>query len=428
MKKLLVGLLLSTSFLFGQGLEGAFSSFFKYSTVYAGFNLNSPMHQDDRYHLSMINPETGEEDWYGGELSVQKEERDLKPDYDIAFGIRKIARFHYEAKRGVKNAGVGGDWYKGMADASPNEAATIGRVKGFEYLVKYMEHRRWDMKHASQEYQLRYLGDWLILKLRYADLGLEEIRYGQGDLRLRKEFNGGNSSFNVSFGVGARTHPAYGFAPTVIDSSWYTSSWWEFASDEFGVDDRLYQGDTDGDGIGDGGMAVYDQQTGEYIGYVGYDWRWFDADGNVMAHSDREFYTYHFPGMLDSWFNKQLKGLGNQREISISLGIDWYQYTENFWLHVWGSLYPYHYGLDRYSYHNAVAWKEHDEAGKDPETFKFLDKGTEIWMDYDIGAVIGFKLQENLGFYVEGKYLDYWNRPAYDLKVGLNYQFVGFGL
>ena len=26
-----------------------------------------------------------------------------------------------------------------------------------------------------------------------------------------------------------------------------------------------------------------------------------------MAHSDREFYTYHFPGMLESWFDKQLK-------------------------------------------------------------------------------------------------------------------------
>ena len=119
--------------------------------------------------------------------------------------------------------------------------------------------------------------------------------------------------------------------------------------------------------------------------------------------------------------------MGTQRELSVSVGLDWYQYTENFWIHAWGSLYPYHYGLDKYSYHNAVAWKEHDEDGKDPETFEFLDKGTEIWMDYDIGAVIGFKLQENLGFYVEGKYLDYWNRPAYDIKVGLNYQFVGFG-
>ena len=111
------------------------------------------MHQDDRYFLRLIDPETGQPDWYNGVVSVEKDERELQPDYDIAFGIRKIARFHYEPKRGVKNAGVGGDWYKGMQDASPNESATIGRVKGFEYLVKYMEHRRWEMKHARQEYQ-----------------------------------------------------------------------------------------------------------------------------------------------------------------------------------------------------------------------------------------------------------------------------------
>ena len=81
--------------------------------------------------------------------------------------------------------------------------------------------------------------------------------------------------------------------------------------------------------------------------------------------------------------------------------------------------------MDKYSYHNAIAWKEHEEEGKEPEEFVFEDKGTGVWYDYDIGAVIGFKLQENLGFYVEGKYLDYWDRPAYDIKVGLNYQFVG---
>ena len=426
MRKLLIGLLLSTSFLFGQ-IEGVFSNFFKYSTVYAGFNLVSPMYQDDRYKLVPVD-EDGNPSWGSTTVIVQKDERELKPDYDIAFGIRKIARFPYEPKRGVKNAGVGGDWYKGKTDASPNEAATIGRVTGFEYLVKYMEHRRWDMKHASEEYQLRYLGDWFIFKVKYMDLGLEEIRYGQGDLRFRKEFVTENGSFNISFGVGARTHPAYGFAPTIIDSSWYTSAWWEFAADEFGVDDRGYLGDTDGDEVGDGGMAIYDSQTGEYIGYVGWDYRWFDSEGNLMAMSDREFYTYHFPQLLETWFDKQLKGLGSQREVSVSLGLDWYQYTENFWIHAWGSLYPYHYGLDKYSYHNAIAWKEHEEEGKEPETFEFLDKGTEIWMDYDFGAVIGFKLQENLGFYVEGKYLDYWNRPAYDIKVGLNYQFVGFGL
>ena len=426
-KKLLIIMMLTTS-LFGQ-IEEVFTNFFKYSTVYAGFNLTSPMHQDDRYRLSMIDPETGLENWQTGEVQVVREKRELKPDYDIAFGIRKIARFHYEPKRGVKNAGVGGDWYKGMQDASPNEEATIGRVKGWEYLVKYMEHRRWDMEHKSSEFEIRYLADWFVFKLKYMDLGMEEIKYGQGDLRFRKEFiNGGNSSFNVSFGVGARTHPVYGFAPTVIDSNWYTSSWWDFAEDEFGVDDRGYLGDTNGDEVGDGGIGIYDQTTGEYIGYVGWDYRWFDRNGNLMAMSDREFYQYHFPGLLEKWFDKQLRGLGNQREISVSLGLDWYQYTENFWIHAWGTLFPYHYGLDKYSYHNAVLWKEHQEDGKDPQKFEFGDKGTGIWYDYDFGAVIGFKLQDNLGFYVEGKYLNYWERPAYDIKVGLNYQFVGFGL
>ena len=152
-KKLVIGVFILSTTLFGQ-IEGVFSNFFKYSTVYAGFNLVSPTYQGDRYSLSMLD-ENGNENWLNGELQVHKEVRELKADYDIAFGIRKIARFPYEPKRGIKNAGVGGDWYKGKTDANPNEAATIGRIKGFEYLVKYMEHRRWDMKHASQEYQLR---------------------------------------------------------------------------------------------------------------------------------------------------------------------------------------------------------------------------------------------------------------------------------
>ena len=221
MKKLLILLLLSTT-LYSQDF---IVNFFKYSTAYAGFNLTSPVYQGDRYKLSMIDPETGMENWLSGELTVHKEERELKPDFDFSFGLRKIARFHYEPKRGVKNAGVGGDWYKGD-EASPNESATIGNVKGFEYLIKYSEARRWGDKFKSQEYFLRYLGDWLIFKVKYQDLELESIQYGQGDLRLRKEFTNGLGSLNFSVGIGARTHPAYGFAPTIIDSSWYTSAWW----------------------------------------------------------------------------------------------------------------------------------------------------------------------------------------------------------
>ncbi|SVD83445.1 uncharacterized protein METZ01_LOCUS436299, partial [marine metagenome] len=238
MKKLLIGLFLLSTSLFSQ-IEGVFSNFFKYSTIYSGFNLSSPIYQDDRYRLSMLD-EDGNENWQSGEITIQRDERDLKPDYDIAFGIRKIARFPYEPKRGVKNAGVGGDWYKGKGQVNANEAATVGRVKGFEYLIKYSENRRWDMEMKSQEYFIRYLGDWFIMKYKYQDMEMEDLRYGQADLRLRKEFITDNGSFNISVGLSGRSHPVYGFAPTIIDSSWYTGSWWDFAEDEFGVDDRGY--------------------------------------------------------------------------------------------------------------------------------------------------------------------------------------------
>ena len=34
------------------------------------------------------------------------------------------------------------------------------------------------------------------MKLKYMDLGLEDINYGQADLRLRKEFSTDNGSIN----------------------------------------------------------------------------------------------------------------------------------------------------------------------------------------------------------------------------------------
>tara|TARA_Y100000356_G_scaffold14163_1_gene10091 strand:- start:1664 stop:1831 length:168 start_codon:yes stop_codon:yes gene_type:complete len=48
------------------------------------------------------------------------------------------------------------------------------------------------------------------------------------------------------------------------------------------------------------------------------------------------------------------------------------------------------------------------------------------WNDYDFGAIFGVKIKDNLGVFTEGRYLNYWERPAYDIKFGLNYQFMGF--
>ena len=59
MKKILIGLFVLSTTLFSQ-IEGVFSNFFKYSTIYSGFNLSSPIYQEDRYRLSMVD-EDGKE-------------------------------------------------------------------------------------------------------------------------------------------------------------------------------------------------------------------------------------------------------------------------------------------------------------------------------------------------------------------------------
>ncbi len=69
MKKILITFMLLTNSLFGQ-IEDVFSRFFKYSTAYTGFNLASPMHQEDRYRLSMIDEE-GNENWQNGEIQIR---------------------------------------------------------------------------------------------------------------------------------------------------------------------------------------------------------------------------------------------------------------------------------------------------------------------------------------------------------------------
>ncbi len=123
LKKLVIGLLLTSS-LFA---ENELWKFFKYSTAYASFSLNAPRHQDDRFAI-VGGLSTGQ-------LEFEREERDLKPDFQKSFGIRKIGRFKYEPKRGVKNAGKGGTWYDG-SEKSANENATFGPVIGWEFLIK----------------------------------------------------------------------------------------------------------------------------------------------------------------------------------------------------------------------------------------------------------------------------------------------------
>ena len=195
LKKIVLGLLLTSS-LFA---ETELWKFFKYSTAYASFSLNAPRYQDDRFAI-IGGLSTGD-------LMVERTDRELEADFQKSFGLRKIGRFKYEPKRGVKNAGVGGTWYDG-SEQSANENATLGPVKGWEYLIKFSQGRQWGDDYLNQEYWLRYISDSWVAKVGWTELGLEDIAYGQGDLRLKKQVY---DNVNISLGFKHRQHPVYGF-------------------------------------------------------------------------------------------------------------------------------------------------------------------------------------------------------------------------
>ena len=424
LKKIVIGLLLTSS-LFA---ETELWKFFKYSTAYASFSLNAPRHQDDRFAI-VGGLSTGQ-------LEVGRTERELKADFQTSFGLRKIGRFKYEPKRGVKNAGVGGTWYDG-SEQSANENATLGPVKGWEYLIKFSQGRQWGDDYLNQEYWLRYISDSWVAKVGWTELGLEDIAYGQGDLRLKKQVN---DNVNISLGFKHRQHPVYGFDAMILDTTWYRGAWWQFAEKAFGIDDNAWFTE-DYHLYGDQDIQLYeiDPETGELREiegggpfwnddgrFVGVDWLWRDADGTIFAYTDREYFLYHFPGMLETYMTDLKKNLGYQRETSLVIGIDYYHYSDNWWAHAWGNLLPYHYGHDKHSYHNAHQYSQHLDNNNPAHTFEFSEPMWRGWEDYDVGAILGVKLQDNLGIFAEGKYLYYWERPAYDFKFGLNYQFVGF--
>ena len=424
LKKIVLGLLLTSS-LFA---ETELWKFFKYSTAYASFSLNAPRHQDDRFAI-VGGLSTGQ-------LEVGRTDRELEADFQTSFGLRKIGRFKYEPKRGVKNAGVGGTWYDG-SEQSANENATLGPVKGWEYLIKFSQGRQWGDDYLNQEYWLRYISNSWVAKVGWTELGLEDIAYGQGDLRLKKQIN---DNVNISLGFKHRQHPVYGFDAMILDTTWYRGAWWQFAEKAFGIDDNAWFTE-DYHLYGDQDIQLYelDPETGELREiegggpfwnddgrFVGVDWLWRDADGTIFAYTDREYFLYHFPSMLEEYIDGVKKDLGYQRETSLVIGVDYYHYADNWWAHAWGNFLPYHYGHDMYSYHNAHHYSQHLENNNPAHTFEFSEPMWRGWEDYDVGGIVGVKLQDNLGVFAEGKYLYYWQRPAYDFKLGLNYQFVGF--
>ena len=160
-----------------------------------------------------------------------------------------------------------------------------------------------------------------------------------------------------------------------------------FAEDAFGIDDNMWFDPTMQDENGDWihqELYEYDVETGELVPiegdgpfwneggeYWGHDWLWRDADGRIFAYTDREYFIYHFPGMLEEYIYGVKKDLGYQNETSLVLGVDFYHYGENWWIHAWGNWLPIHYGHSTMHIIMLIITKTFGKGGK-PHKFMYM--------------------------------------------------------
>ena len=126
-----------------------------------------------------------------------------------------------------------------------------------------------------------------------------------------------------------------------------------------------------------------------------------NPSGHVVATSPEVWEEVVIPEMLANYTEKKRDELNREMQQSLVLGLDYYYYKKDFWLHTWTNLMPWHY----------------DDGGE----FSYHKFNDGQWLDYSGGLIFGYKFNKSLGVFLEGKYNKYWNRTWHDFSVGINY-------
>jgi hypothetical protein len=354
-KKLIILLLLLPSLIVAQTFKKEdLEDLLKFSTFYAAVNGGTSLSDVDIFSVD-------------NGLSTQTISTPY--DYNFTIGLRKIARFGYENKANT--------FYDGT-ESNYSDAATVGKVRGVEYLFEIDYKRQEGVDYMDQHHFIRFSSDegcedelcvnFFALKLEYLEDGFADIKYFEASERYRHR-KGRNLSWNI--GLTHRLAEPYGYN----------------ALDEWMLDNgnihytylALQEGYT---------VDVY---SNEY----------YNPAGEVVATSAEVWEAVVIPEVLADYTQKKRNELKKTIQHSLVMGFDYYKYSKNTWLHAWGSLMPYHYDDgSEFSYHNYVDGQ---------------------WYDYSGGLIYGIKVNKQLGYFVEGKYNKYWNREWYDFKIGVNY-------
>ena len=148
------------------------------------------------------------------------------------------------------------------------------------------------------------------------------------------------------------------------------------------------------------------------------DWYWVDGDGSIVAYTDLQFRDEVFGDLMNRFNNEAWDELEPFAEIAPIVGIDFYHYKSNFWLHAYANyILPYHKyvkGNVDFSYLHRNSW------GKGGNNNQLAG---EQWDDYQAGLMFGWKVSKSIGVFIEGEYTKFWDSEIYNSSVGLNFTF-----
>ena len=384
--------------------KSIYKDFIKYGSLYAAGDINNSVEAAEPTYFLRTNPD--------GSLYSIPDVVDNTPvypfDYRYGFGIRKLARFNYERK--PKN------YYDGtehqLAFGSPTSA-----LAGLEYQF-HLEKERWRGENFTNfNYFLKHTGKYHIVKIQAREVGKINLNYNSAEVRARLPIG---KKFSISAGAIVRGHErAYGYNPVEIwlneteifmdpdgnpilgpdgNPQEFPINQWYGLGREYGYTDHFTETTTDG---------VTTQ-----------DWIWRDEDGNQVASSDLDFRERIMPGLMNRFNGEAWDLLDPWVEIAPVVGVDFYHYKRDFWLHAYANyILPYHKyiaGEEEFSYLNRNNW---GKGGL------ILDNDLEQWDDYSAGVSIGWKLNKHLGVFAEGEYAKMWDSELFQTSFGINYTF-----
>jgi len=321
---------------------------FKFSTFYAAINGGTSIADRNTFTVNT------------GQLLANTLETPF--DYSMALGVRKIARFQYENRANV--------FYNGTEE-SFSDNATLGKIKGFEFLFEADYRRIQGQKYLDQHHFLRYVADDWVAKVEYLASGFVGIEYFQASQRYKKNIT---REFSVNVGAAQRLSEPYGYDPL---QEWLLAN----------------------GNIHYTWLAIQEGYNVNFNG--GGDIEYLDPSGNIVATSTEVWEEVIIPTVLEEYVVKKKEAAPLKLEYSLILGFDYYKYQKDFWLHAWGNVMPYHIKSgDDFSYHK-------------------YNGGN--WVDYSGGVIFGYKINRSLGLFAEGTYNKYWNRKWHKFSMGVNY-------